>query len=69
MVNMNFLYNVIKSSLSRFNLAIVNKNFIYLDKNLALSQFNLDRQNIIKNIKLNDLITTAGKKLGSFEDP
>ena len=52
-----------------FNLAIVNKNSIYFDKNFTLSQFNLDRQNIIKNIKLNSLITTAGKKLGSFEDP
>jgi|694.fasta_scaffold76206_2 hypothetical protein len=69
MIIKNFLYNIIKSSLSRFNLAIVNKNLIYFDKNLTLSQFNLDRQNIIKNIKLNSLITTAGKKLGSFEDP
>jgi hypothetical protein len=65
----NFFFDILKNLLSRYDLIIVKKNIIDFNKNFNLSKLKLSNQNIVKNFKISNLITTAGKRLGSFEDP
>ena len=65
----NFFFDIFKNLLSRYDLIIVKKNIIDFNKNFNLSKLKLSNQNIVKNFKISNLITTAGKRLGSFEDP
>lgn len=69
MIIKKFFINSIKEIADRSGLVIVKKKFIDFDQNFELSKLNLSQANIIINYKLQNLITTAGKKLGSYEDP
>ena len=61
--------NIFKGIISNFGLFLIKKREINFDKNFNYSKLNLLESNILLNYKLKDLITTAGKRLGSNEDP
>ena len=63
------LINFIKNIIHRFDFNIVKNEIIDFDENFNSSNLNLSKTNIIINYKLNDLITTAGQRLGSTDDP
>ena len=63
------LINFIKNILHRFDFDIVKNEIIDFNENFNSSNLKLLKTNIIVNYKLNDLITTAGQRLGSTDDP
>ena len=65
----NFFINTIKEKISKLGFSIVKNNNINFDQNFDISKLNLSEVNIIKNYNLQNIVTTAGKKLGSIEDP
>lgn len=65
----NFFKNIFKEIIFNFGLFLIKKRDIIFDKNFNYSKLNLLESNILLNYKLKDLITTAGKRLGSNEDP
>ena len=69
MVVKKIFKNNLKLLVNKLEIDIVRKRKINYKKNFDLSQLDLSSINIIHNIKLRELITTAGKKLGSKEDP
>ena len=69
MIIKKFFINSIQEIVDKSGLIIVKKKFIDFDKKFELSKLNLSEANILVNYKLHNLITTAGKKLGSLEDP
>ena len=64
-----FFIQAFKLIIDRLGLVLTKKNKIYLDDNFNYLKLNLLNSNIILGYKIRDLITTAGKKLGSDEDP
>ena len=64
-----FFINIIKEKIDKHGFSIVKNNIINFDQNFDISKLNLSEVNIIKNYNLQNIITTAGKKLGSVEDP
>ena len=69
MITKKIFINLTKKIIDSFGLAIAKKKLIEFDQNFNYSKLNLLETNIIINYKLQNLITTAGKKLGSIEDP
>ena len=69
MITKIFIVNFVKNILDKLGLVIVKKKEISFDHNFNYSKLNLARINIIKNYKIENLITAAGKKLGSLTDP
>lgn len=63
-----FIY-FFKEKIHSFGLSIVKNNFLDFDQNFDISKLNLSKVNIIKSYNLQNIITTAGKQLGSIEDP
>ena len=63
------LITQIRKALIKFEFDIVKRRIIDFNKDFNFSNLNFLETNIITNYKLNNLITTAGKRLGSFEDP
>ena len=61
--------NQIKNIANKLEVDIVKKKNLDFKKNFDLSQLDLACTNILNNYNLGDLITTAGKRLGSDEDP
>ena len=59
----------IKNIANKLEFDIVKKKKIIFKKDFDLSHLDLSSTNIVTNYKLNELITTAGKQLGSKEDP
>lgn len=69
MIIKNLFINTLRQIINKFDISIVKKNVVNFDQNFDYSKLNLSELNIVKNYKLKNLITTAGKKLGSVEDP
>ena len=63
------LTTTIKKKFNVLGYNVVKKKNITYNKNFNYSKLDLLHSNILLNYKLNNLITTAGKRLGSSEDP
>ena len=63
------LINFILKSFNRFGLDIDRRKIVNFNENFDSSNLNSIGTNIIINYQLKDLITTAGQRMGSDEDP
>ncbi len=69
MIIKNLFIKSVRQIINKFDISVVKKNVIDFNQNFDYSKLNLSRLNIVKNYELKNMITTAGKKLGSIEDP